>query len=213
MVAMPRYARDERRSLCDTLTSTGPDAATLCAGWTTRDLATHLVVREGRPDVLLGRAVPPLRGHAASVEAGLRSTEWARLVAMVRSGPPVWSPWRIGAVDEALNRVELFVHHEDVRRAQPEWVARDLPDGLQSALWQGLRMTARFSLRRVPVGVELVAAGHGRQRVREGSPVVRVEGPPSELMLFVAGRREQALVDLDGPNAAVDVLRSAAVGL
>ena len=36
----------ERAGLADTLASVGPDAPTLCAGWTTTDLALHVVLRE-----------------------------------------------------------------------------------------------------------------------------------------------------------------------
>ena len=43
-------ARAERHALCDLLIEVGPDAPTLCEGWSTFDLAAHLVVRERRPD-------------------------------------------------------------------------------------------------------------------------------------------------------------------
>ena len=36
----------ERRELCELLAEVGPDAPTLCEGWTTLDLASHLVLRE-----------------------------------------------------------------------------------------------------------------------------------------------------------------------
>ena len=36
------HARDERSALVASLRDAGPDAPTLCAGWTTRDLAAHL---------------------------------------------------------------------------------------------------------------------------------------------------------------------------
>jgi len=213
MTGMSRYARDERRSLCDTLLAVGPDAPTLCEGWTTRDLATHLVLRDRRPDAEIGRHVPFLHAHSEAVRAGYRDRAWPDLVAAVRQGPPAWHPARLAPVDEAMNTAEMFVHHEDVLRAQPQWAARSLPDGLQAALWSSLRTASRLALRRAPVGVELVAPGHGRQPGHGGSPVVRVEGPPSEVLLFVFGRRDEALVDLDGPNAAIDRLRASPAGL
>jgi D-arabinose 1-dehydrogenase-like Zn-dependent alcohol dehydrogenase len=37
----------------------GPDAPTLCEGWTTYDLAAHLVLREGSPLAVAGIAFPP----------------------------------------------------------------------------------------------------------------------------------------------------------
>ena len=52
-----RHARAERASLCDLLAEVGPDAPTLCEGWTTALLAAHLVVRERRPDGGPGRGV------------------------------------------------------------------------------------------------------------------------------------------------------------
>jgi uncharacterized protein (TIGR03085 family) len=212
MAAMTTFAADERRALCDTLLRTGPDAPTLCEGWTTRDLAAHLVLRERRPDAQLAALVPFLARHAAAVGAQVRDADWAGLVASVRSGPPVWSPARLRRVDEALNTAELFVHHEDVIRAQPDWTPRPLPDGLQAALWSNLRLGARLVLRRAPVGVELVAPDHGRVVAHSGSPTVRVEGRPSEVMLFAFGRRDQAQVRLDGPDDAIARLQASRLG-
>jgi uncharacterized protein (TIGR03083 family) len=40
------YAKRERVLFADLLARVGPDEPTLCAGWTTRDLAAHIVVRE-----------------------------------------------------------------------------------------------------------------------------------------------------------------------
>src|ERR1700731_945378 len=48
------YSREERLALCALLDKTGPDAPTLCEGWTTGDLAAHLVLRERRPDAAAG---------------------------------------------------------------------------------------------------------------------------------------------------------------
>ncbi len=64
---MPRYARSEREALTELMSTLGPDAPTLNEGWTTRDLAAHLVVRERRPDAAAGIVVPPLGGYAERV--------------------------------------------------------------------------------------------------------------------------------------------------
>ena len=40
------HARGERTALCDLLDRLGPEAPTLCTGWTTYDLAAHLALRE-----------------------------------------------------------------------------------------------------------------------------------------------------------------------
>ena len=74
------YSREERRALCALLDETGPDAPTLCEGWTTGDLAAHLVLRERRPDAAAGVAGGPLAGYTARVQqrirAGSRSPTW-----------------------------------------------------------------------------------------------------------------------------------------
>jgi uncharacterized protein (TIGR03085 family) len=213
MLGMTNFARAERLAMCDTLTITGPDVPTLCEGWSARDLAAHLVVRERRPDAAPGMWLPALAGHTESVQAGVAATAWAALVDQVRQGPPAWHPARVAAVDEAMNTAEFFVHHEDVRRAQPGWSARELPEAEQRALWRAASVAGRLALRRAPSGVELVAPGHGRAMVHRGHPMVRVEGAPSELLLWAFGRRSVAQVHLDGPNDAVDRLQGSAAGL
>src|SRR4029453_11831870 len=66
------YARRERRELADLLLAVGPDAPPLCAGWTARDLAAHLVIRERRPDATVAGLIPPLAGRVAHVRPGTR---------------------------------------------------------------------------------------------------------------------------------------------
>jgi len=149
------YSREERLALCALLDKTGPDAPTLCAGWTTGDLAAHLVLREHRPDAAAGVMGGPLAGYTAHVQQRIRArTPFPDLVRTIRSGPPRLSVMALPGVDELANGVEFFVHHEDVRRAAPDWEPRTLSDGESDMLWQRLRM-ARFMLRKAPVGVEL----------------------------------------------------------
>ncbi|MEO7746024.1 MAG: TIGR03085 family metal-binding protein [Actinomycetota bacterium] len=205
---MTNHARAERLDLCATLLRVGPDAPTLCEGWRTSDLAAHLVIRERRPDAQLGQLVPRFARHATALQRALASQPFAELVDAVRSGPPSWHPTRLGAVDELVNTAEFFVHHEDALRAQPSWAARPLPDDEQRALWRACSVVGRLALRKAAVGVELVAPGYGRTAVRAGDPVVRVEGPPGELLLFAFGRRDVAQVHLDGADAAVQSLRT-----
>jgi len=53
-----RPSRAERVALCDLFDAIGPDAPTRCAGWTTADLATHLLVRERYPLAAIGLVWP-----------------------------------------------------------------------------------------------------------------------------------------------------------
>src|SRR3982074_781051 len=111
-------ARRERAALVETMRSVGPDAPTLCGDWTTRDLAAHLVVRERRLDATPGIAVPFLAGYTDKVQRQVAaSAEWDELLDKIASGPPIFSPFKI--LDPVANMGEMFIHHEDVRRAQP----------------------------------------------------------------------------------------------
>lgn len=121
-------ASDERQQLCDLFDRVGPEAPTLCEGWRTKDLAVHLVMREQRPDALAGRFVKPLASRGERVDKELRELPWSDLVQRVRRGAPKWNPLGIGAVDEAVNSAEFYVHHEDVRRARDGWRARPSTD-------------------------------------------------------------------------------------
>jgi len=211
------YSREERRALCSLLDKTGPDAATLCEGWTTGDLAAHLVLRERRLDAAAGVAGGPLAGYTARVQQRLRSRiPFPDLVRMIRSGPPALSVMALPGMDERMNAVEFFVHHEDVRRASPGWEPRELGSGESDMLWHRLRM-ARFVLRKAPVGVELArddidtsADGTSyRITARNATPAVTVVGSPAELTMWVMGRRTAARVRMDGIQAAVTKLAGA----
>ncbi len=212
------YARNERLALCALLDETGPHAATLCEGWTTLDLAAHLVLREHRPDASIGILGGPLAGYTRRTQETIASrTPYPELITAIRNGPPLLSVFALPGVDERANVIEYFVHHEDVRRAQPDWEPRDLTPGLSELLWQRLR-AARFMLRNAPVGIEFVRddqspAGPGGPPVRITAkakiPVVTVTGPPAELTMWALGRTGAARVRLDGGQADVQALRAA----
>jgi uncharacterized protein (TIGR03085 family) len=209
---MPRYADSERQSLADLLLAVGPDAPTINEGWLTRDLAAHLILRERRPDAAAGVLLKPLRGYADRVQSALAARPFPELVAQVRN-PPWWSPVSNRLVDELANTMEFFVHHEDVRRAQPGWQPRELPHGLQAALWKRVPGLARLSLRRFPGRLLIQAPGHGEARAGAGGEDLRLVAPPGELTLFLFGRQRVARVQLDGPAELTGRLRNARLGV
>ncbi|WP_432498127.1 TIGR03085 family metal-binding protein [Kineococcus gypseus] len=197
----------ERDALCDEALRVGPRAPTLCEGWAVRDLLVHLVVRDGRPDVLaglaLGRAVPALGAHAERVQGRWREEPFEVLVRRVRSGPPAVSPARWRPVAELVNSVEFFVHHEDVRRAREGWRPRVLARAESEGLWWAVRLAGRAAYRRAGVGVVLVAPQGPRAVVRGGAVAVALHGEPQELLLHATGRRAHALVRVEGEARAV----------
>lgn len=206
---MSRLAQEERQGIADLLLSVGPSAPTLCEGWTAGDLAAHLVIRERRLDAAPGIAVGALAGYTARVQRRVRDRRpWPELVAAVRHGPPVW----LRPLDETINTVELFVHHEDVRRAAAGWEPRRLDRRMEAALWARLRPLARLGRRRLPVATTFEAPDYGRLEVRAGEPHVTVTGPPSELVLFMFGRQGAARVDLAGDESSLSRLRDARLG-
>ena len=210
---MSNFARRERLLLVDLLEAVGPDAPTLCQGWTTQDLAGHLVVRERRPDAAGGMFIKPLAARLAKVHGEYSARPYAELLELIRTGPPPLSLFGIPGADEAANTVEYFVHGEDVRRAQREWVPRVLDAEFADALWGKLARTAALAGRRSPVGLVLRRPDGQTAVARKGSPVVTVTGEPGELLMFVMGRQANAQVDLEGDKEAVAKVTTAQLGV
>jgi uncharacterized protein (TIGR03085 family) len=200
---MSTHAKRERLLLADLLETAGPDAPTLCEGWTTRDLAAHVVVRERRPDAAGGILIKQLAPRLDRVMAEYTDKPYEELIQLIRTGPPRFSPFSLKPVDEASNIIEFYVHTEDVRRTQPDWSPRDLDPVFQDALWSRLERTARLMGRGVPTGLVLRRPDGQTAVAHRGTPVVTVTGEPSELVLFCYGRQSAAKVDLDGDENAI----------
>ncbi len=208
------HARQERADLADTLLVTGPSAPTLCAGWTTQDLAAHLVLREARPDAAVGIVVRPLAGWTDRVMRSLASHPFPELVHRFRVGPPLLSVFALPGMEGATNLVEFVVHHEDVRRAQPAWEARVLPASMADDLWSRLRRITRLTYRSVPVGVTLERTdGSGDSFVaRAGADAVTLRGPVTELLLRSYGRRA-VLLEVEGAPTVVAAFEASSLSL
>ncbi len=200
---MSRYARIERDALADALLAAGPDAPTLCEGWTASDLAAHVVARDRRPDAGPGLMLRAFADWTERVRVGYRDGHpYPELVAMVRSGPR-WSPMNLPALDELTNMIEFFVHTEDVRRGRPDWEPRPLDTELAARLWQRVSALARLRLRRFKTTVRIECPGHGTVTIGAGEPAVTLTGEPGELTMFLFGRQRAARVAATGPDDLV----------
>lgn len=211
---MTYLAAAERTALCELAHELGPDAPTLCGGWQVKDLVAHLVLRDGSLSAV-GIVVPPL---ASLTDRGmsklLEQESFEALVERLRKGPRLRSPFRLKPVDRLFNAMEYFVHHEDIRRAQPGWEPRDLDSRVHDALWRGVQSSGRGLVRKAKVGV--VASRSDRTAtatLRSGEPAVTVHGPPAELALFVYGRKDQARVELLGDKASISLLNDTEMGV
>ena len=203
-------ASPDREHLADVLLAADPDAPTLDEGWTVRDLAVHLVLREARPDaalaVALAERLPALAERAAQLQAELAALPFEELVGRFRSGPSRWSPFALPGAEAAANAVEFWVHAQDVVRARPGWRPEPLRPGQSEALWRSLRRTARLLYRRCPVGVVLVVPAGPRTVARRGEQSAVLTGRAEELLLHAFGRTSVAQVEVTGPEAAVAAL-------
>jgi uncharacterized protein (TIGR03085 family) len=141
------------------------------------------------------------------MRSALRVHGFPALVDAIRT-PPAWLG--LERLDDAVNTVEMFVHTEDVRRANGMPVRACAAD-LEAALWRRLSRQARLMFRRARASVTLTADGFDPVTVGKGGPAVALAGRPGELLLFAFNRKEQADVTLTGPGA--DALRSARLGL
>lgn len=212
MPATPAHI--ERQALCDLFDEVGPDAPTLCGDWTTRDLAAHLVMRERRPDGAVGIVFSPAARYADKVQGSIADVDWDKLVNTVRSGPPIWSPTRIAAVDKLANTVEFFVHHEDVRRAGDSWDERELSSELTEGLHSAVRKLAKQLTKASDYGIVLEPTEDLNPIVaNKATPSVTVRGSMGELVLFAYGRLEQANVELVGNDDAVAAVKATSFGI
>ena len=208
---MTSTAQRERAALVDTMRGVGPDHPTLCGEWTTRDLAAHLVIRERRVDAAPGILIPKFAGYTERVQTQVAAeTDWDELLQLVGSGPPTLSPFKL--LDPLINVTEMFIHHEDVRRAVGGWEPRELDAGTTAALARQVPLMARMALSKVPGQLSLrTPEGKTLATVGRGATVV-VTGDPGELLMFASGR-DEARVTFTGDDDAVHAVRDGRSGL
>ncbi|HUP86060.1 MAG TPA: maleylpyruvate isomerase family mycothiol-dependent enzyme [Acidimicrobiales bacterium] len=200
----------ERCAFAETLRKVGHDAPTLAGRWTAHDVAAHVVSLDG-----LG-GVPTFVGRTI-VRRGLRLND----VAGKFADRGLWASkrrgfeWALEHLEQHPPRLllrnsvapiglfEIFVHHEDVRRADPVAQPRVAPQGLADVLPWLLRYHRRV-LRDVRLVVRTPAGEHA-----EGTgALVTVEGPVAEVVLWLAGRREASQAEASGESTRkVPVLR------
>lgn len=201
------FSSAERARLVALFHELGPDAPTLCEGWTTRDLAAHLWVRENRPDAAGGMFISKLAPRLeAATEQALRR-DYDELVDAWGRGASKANPMRY--LDSVINKAEHFVHLEDVRRANGQEEERELSRAAQEELFKALKLAApRFFAKSTqpvvlyPEGFERIVTADKNGVADKGGAVVRVHGSAPELLLWAFGR-DAAHVEIVGDANAV----------
>lgn len=200
---MTNFARSERLALAALLREVGPDAPTLCDGWSTRDLAVHIVIRDRYPSAMAGEAsevtakIPFLNKRAEQRRRELGELDWKQLVGMVAEGPGMLSPVGWGPGEILANTVEFYVHVEDVRRARRGWTRRNILPELEQQLWSALPTMVRLPPWRPETAVKFIALGIGEFSFGKTDVKSKVvSGKPSEIVLYALGRQEQAQVEV-----------------
>ncbi|PAY24989.1 TIGR03085 family protein [Dietzia natronolimnaea] len=210
-------AQRERSALVETMRAAGPEAPTLCDGWTTRDLAAHLVVREARPDVAAGIVLPVLASRMEDLRLRETETPWDELLEKIAAGAPWYSPLRYA--DRVANAAEYLVHHEDVRRADGQWTAREFGIEDLDRIWALGTTVAKTFLRRVTARVDL-RTPPGMSLSKPGAvstgaalaPLVSVTAAPVELLLWAFGRGAVD-VDISGSQQGIAALEAVPRGI
>jgi uncharacterized protein (TIGR03085 family) len=204
-------AQRERAALVTTMRGVGPDQPTLCGDWTTRDLAAHLVIRERRLDAAPGILIPKFAGYTERVQNQTSAAnDWNVLLDQIASGPPLFSPFKL--LDPFVNVAEMFIHHEDVRRAVSDWEPRQLDDEFTKALARQVGLMSRMTMSKTPGQVSLrTPDGKTLATMGKGATVV-VTGAPGELLMFISGR-DEAKLTFTGDDDAVHAVREGDRGL
>ena len=206
MLGLMSFSSAERAKMVALFHKLGPDAPTLCEGWTTRDLAVHLWVRENRPDAAAGIFVNALSGRLEKESRKVAERDFDELVDDWGRGPASYNPVRF--VDAQQNFVEHFVHHEDIRRANGMG-PRDFSAHIKQQMHSYLKLLAKVALRKSerpvilqPEGLPRIVAADTHGVAEKGDAVVRVSGEVGELILWSFGR-DAAEVKIEGEAEAI----------
>jgi uncharacterized protein (TIGR03083 family) len=197
-----RLAAAERAEFADLLADLDErqwSAASLCDGWTVRDVVVHTVAYLGQSRVRLTGNMIRCRGNVDKINAdGLRehaATMTGELTAMMRRGV---EPSGAGALyGGRVALIECLIHQQDVRR--PLGLERTIGEEPLRAAMDYARVSPVIGGRRRTRGVRMVAtdmdwsAGDGPD----------VHGSGEALLLAMTGRAAKIAGELGGDGVAL----------
>jgi uncharacterized protein (TIGR03085 family) len=136
-----------------------------------------------------------------------KAKDYEVMLATLRGGPPAYMKSTMAALDVNEN----WIHHEDARRANGDAPRPEAPD-VAAVLTGVVKRTSRFATRRLkPCGLALELPDE-MVLLRVGHPTAVMRGAMGECVLYLAGRRDAAVVTVDGDPAAIDTLRTTKLG-
>lgn len=188
------FATRQRAALADLLEELGPFAPTECDGWQTQDLAAHLYIRERRLDALPGIGLERFAGKTDQIQQEvLHSMDYPDLVREIRT-----PGWIMRPLDKLVNTSELFIHHEDVLRANGR--SQRLTPKEQAELWPLVGVMARRVQAKAGIQLRLGRLDTGEEKqIGTGSRIAHLRGLPSELLLHLTGRQSDVELIADPP--------------
>lgn len=199
-------SQTERQSAIKLMRELGPAAPTLCSDWTVKDMAVHLYIRENHPRAAAGILWGSAQSLLEEKTKQISKLDLAVLLERLESGSR-FAPLRWG--DRWLNSVEYFVHHEDIRRAQPGMEQRQLSLAEQAELYQRIKFFAPLLLRKShrpvvfePTGLPRFVAHEVRGVAKAGDQVATVRGAIGELTMWLFGR-DKATVEIHDPHNSI----------
>jgi uncharacterized protein (TIGR03083 family) len=193
-------AREERLGFADFLAGLTPEqweSASLCAGWTVRDVAAHCVSFEGLSPrdlaarFLNGRLQTDRINAIAVADLAGRSTD--HIIGLLRDNA---EPHGLGAgFGGRVALTDNMIHQQDIRR--PLGLPREIPAARLRVALDFVRYAPTIRGAWRARGVRLVATdldwSYGK------GPEVLGAG---EALLMIMGGRRAAMPDLDGPGTA-----------
>jgi uncharacterized protein (TIGR03085 family) len=198
----------EREALCAMFERVGPAAPTLCGGRTADQLLSYLLVQERRYLVsLLGIALPSV---AEAAQRRISRLPWLDRIELLRAEPgSLLGGGRRPTGD--MEYLRLYVHHEDIRRADAGWAPRPAESYRDDTLWHAANTLGRLAYRRSPVGVRLRRPDGASWLVHPGPREITVRGEPGELVVHMC-RRPRVRVELAGVPSDVEAALAARPG-
>ncbi|WP_125079160.1 maleylpyruvate isomerase family mycothiol-dependent enzyme [Mycobacterium sp. P7213] len=211
-MALAEDIEAERAALTNSLSAAGASAHSGCGSWTARDLAAHLAAEErlggfstfiARSLVARGIAVP---APPRLVEFAIRREHrygFTELIDRLRQPlPRLLLRSRVAP----LTLFEYWTHHDDLAAAN----GADHP--APESLRQAIAPLLRYQHAKLPAGTTIRASTDAGDVLAYVGPrthqAVLVHGTPANLVRWLAGRQARADVELTGPAAQVQGLRT-----